>query len=390
MSFEKFFDAPQVDSDAAKEKFIAHMDELKSMDVREQTLYQKWYELHTHYKWASNKASVLKPKLWRPTDIMNRELTLQEIHNLRPKLRFISPTDKQGIEDWTINRVLAHTMQFDQNPGRFLRFVLEDEMTGQLLGLSSIASDVISIGCRDRWIGWTSDHRLNGMLNHTSICTTILATQPLGYNFLGGKLMAAMMVTPLIRETWKQEYGETLVGLTTTSLYGDGSMYNSIPWWKSIGETMGKIPIKPTDDHYKVWHDIIKDKYPDKYQDLLWNKDGVVATGVKQKILNIIFAEVGIKTSQYLHGFNRGVYFAPLYDNTKEYLRQEITDVELVPLKRDTSEDAVLTWWRKKAINRYETLYRDNRLKSDLLFYNDVMFLSWEETKSKYLGEVGR
>ena len=390
MSFNKFFDAPQVDSDAAKEKFIAHMDELKSMDVREQTLYQKWYELQSTYKWAANKASVLKPKLWRPTDIMNHDLTLTELDNLRPKLRFIPPTDKKGIEDWTLNRVFAHTMQFDQNPGRFLRFVLEDEITGQLLGFSSLGSDVVSIGCRDRYIGWTSEQRLSGMLNHTSICTTIVATQPLGYNFLGGKLMASMMVTPLIRETWKREYGETLVGLTTTSLYGDGSMYNSIPWWKSIGETMGKIPIKPTDDHYKVWHDIIKEKYPEKYQDLLWNKDGVVATGVKQKILNIIFTEVGVKISQYLHGFSRGVYFAPLYDNTKEYLRQEVTDGGLMPLTRDTSEDAVLTWWRKKATNRYENLYRDNRIKPESLFYADAMFLSWEETKAKYLGEVGR
>jgi hypothetical protein len=390
LSFEKFFDSPQVDSTAAKEKFIAHLDELKSMDVREQTLYQKWYELHTDYNWAYNKASILKAKVWRPTDITNRVMTLTELDNLRPILRFIPPTDKKGIEDWTLYRVFVSSFNFDQNPGRFLRFFLEDEVTGQILGITSLGSDVVNIGCRDNWIGWTKEQKLEGMLNHTAIGTTIVATQPFGFNFLGGKLLASMLVTPLIRDTWKREYGETLAGITTTSLYGDGSMYNSIPWWKSLGETMGKIPLKPTDDHYKVWHDIIKVKYPDQYQELLWNDNGGPATGVKQKILNIIFKEVGVKPSQYLHGFSRGVYFAPLYENTKEYLRKEVSDEQLIPLKRDTSHDAVLTWWRKKAVSRYESLIKDNRLKPESLFYNDVIFQTWEETKAKYLGEVGR
>lgn len=390
MSFEKFFDAPKVDSDAAKEKFIAHMDELQKMDVREQTLHQKWYELQSDYKWASNKASILKAQIWRPTDIMDRISTLTELAMLRPRLRYIPPTDKKGIEDWTIYRVFSHTLNFDQNPGRFLRFMVDDEETGKILGFVSFGSDVISIGCRDRWIGWTKEQKIGGMLNHTTVGTTIAATQPLGYNFLGGKLVASLLVTPVVRDIWKREYGETLVGLTTMSLYGDGSMYNSIPWWKSIGETVGKVPIKPNNDHYKIWHDIIKDKYPEKYEDLMWNHEGVVATGVKQKILNIIFNEVGVKPSQYLHGFNRGVYFAPLYDNTREFLRQEITEKDLIPLSRDTSHDAVMTWWRKKAAKRYETLHQDGRLKPETLFYSDVPFQTWEETKTSYLGDVGR
>jgi hypothetical protein len=29
-------------------------------------------------------------------------------------------------------------------------------------------------------------------------------------------------------------------------------------------------------------------------------------------------------------------------------------------------------------------------VKPEVLFYNDVIFQSWDETKTKYLGEVGR
>ena len=43
-----------------------------------------------------------------------------------------------------------------------------------------------------------------------------------------------------------------------------------------------------------------------------------------------------------------------------------------------------------KAIRRYEKLHSENRLKPEQLFYSDIMDMSWEETKEKYLGEVGR
>jgi len=390
MSLDQFFDTPQFDVEAEKVRFIEHLDRLKAMDVREQTLYQKWYELSTEYKWASNKASILKANIWRPTNIQDRDGTIAELKALRPRLRFIEKTDKKGIEDWLIYRVLVSTFNFDQNPGRFLRFLVEDEVTGKVLGITSLGSDVINIGCRDRYIGWNETDKLAGMLNHTAIGTTIVATQPFGYNFLGGKLIAALLVTPAIRDIWKREYGETLVGITTTSLYGDGSMYNSIPWWKSLGETTGKIPLKPTDEYYMPWHEIIKTKYPEQYDKLLWNAVGGPSTGVKQKIINVIFKEVGVKPSQYVHGFNRGVYFASLYENTREFLRKEITDAELMPIKRSTSMDAVMEWWTKKAISRYEKLHDEGRLKPEVLFYNDVMFQTWDETKTKYLGEVGR
>ena len=47
-------------------------------------------------------------------------------------------------------------------------------------------------------------------------------------------------------------------------------------------------------------------------------------------------------------------------------------------------------WWTKKAIRRYESLYKQNRLKPETLFYWDAIDISWEEMKEKYLKEVGR
>ena len=77
-----------------------------------------------------------------------------------------------------------------------------------------------SLGVRDELIGWTKENKFqDGKLNHTGIGTTICCTQPLGFNMLGGKLVAQMVTSKkLIRDTWKKLYGQTLVGISTTEV----------------------------------------------------------------------------------------------------------------------------------------------------------------------------
>ena len=50
----------------------------------------------------------------------------------------------------------------------------------------------------------------------------------------------------------------------------------------------------------------------------------------------------------------------------------------------------VVNWWKKKAIKRYTKLFEEKRIKPEVLFYGDVVDMTWEQTKEKYLGEVGR
>lgn len=391
MSFDKFFDAPKFDEKKEKEEFIKSMNFLRSMTVEEQTFYKKWYEIQHNYKSYHNKAGILKANVWRPTNILDRKKTISEIQNLNPVWRFIPPEDTKGVEDWTLLRVFVSSFNFDQNPGRFLRFLLIDENTNSYLGIASLASDVINIACRDNWIGWTNDQRRSGMLNYTAIGSTIVSTQPFGYNFLGGKLIASMLCSKFIKDIWEQSYNQKLIGITTTSLYGSHSMYQRIPFWKELGKTTGKIPIKPDYNFYEKWHKIVKEKYPEMYKEMVWNDNGGPATGVKQKIVNVIFKEVGLKPNQYIHGFERGVYFAPLYENFKEFLRKEISEDKLIPshkLLHDRND--ILNWWKEKAIRRYENLLIDGRINAEVLFYNSLISMSWNEAKKTYLHEVGR
>ena len=135
-----------------------------------------------------------------------------------------------------------------------------------MLGVICLGSDVTSLGARDRFIGWSLDNKYkDGKLIHTSIGTTICCVQPLGYNFLGGKLVAALVTSSVVRDAWKKTYEQTLVGLSTTSLYGIHSMYNSIPHWKTLGESAGKIAIKPDDSAYFVWANWLKENHREEF-----------------------------------------------------------------------------------------------------------------------------
>jgi len=389
----RFFDIEPTTVDTLREQLRDNMEMLKKQDVYEHTLYKKWKEVQDFQRFR-NRSEVVKAKIWTPTDLQDLLGTVKEIEALEPVITYIDP-EKNGslLDDWLMLRVFVSSMKFDQNPGRVLKFLITDDVTGQYLGLASISSDVIAMTARDKWIGWTMENKLDGgKLKCSAIGTCIVPTQPAGYNILGGKLIAALLTTREVRDAWERVTGNPLVGLSTTSLYGKQSMYNGIPYWKTLGETKGKIFLKPDDDVYKIWHHWLKEHHPKQYKDAT-EKEGIVGpvTGIKQKILDLIFKHASLKASRYTHGFGRGVFYAPLYTNTREFLCGEVGGDELVLTPRVAKDrDEVVDWWRKKAIRRYVRLRTDGRIKPEILYYNDMIDLSWEEAKEIYLGEVGR
>ena len=393
---------PVFDFESEKAKLKENMDYLMTMSVQEQTLYKKWVELQepTMIQAKSQIASYYDLQ-WKPTDINNKELTIKEIESLDPYVEIVD--DPKESTKWAAVRRMIHTMDFTANPGRNVKINVKDRVSGKLLGQISLASDVTAMGVRDNFIGWTKDNKfVDGKLNNTTIASTIVCTQPLGYNFLGGKLIAMMTTTPEVREYWNSKYKNVLIAVGTTSLYGIHSQYNGIPLFKTLGESAGKISLKPDDKFYDPWHQWIKENRAQWYKDNIsderarngasmgYEANGPVS-GIKQKILGQIFKECGIKATQYHHGFKRGVYMAMMYENGCEYLRNEITEDKLIlkdKFKQGT--EYINKWWKKHAISRYTKLHDEGRIKPEHLFYIDAIGISWEEMKAKYLSEVGR
>jgi hypothetical protein len=393
---------PVFDFESEKRKLIENMDYLMTMSVQEQTLYKKWVELQEP-SMIQAKAQIASyyDTQWKPTDINNKELTIKEIESLDPYVEIID--DPKESTKWAAVRRMIHTMDFTANPGRNVKINVKDRVSGKLLGQISLASDVTAMGVRDNFIGWSKDNKfVDGKLNNTTIASTIVCTQPLGYNFLGGKLIAMMTTVPEVRNYWKSKYDNVLIAVGTTSLYGIHSQYNGIPLFKTLGESAGKISLKPDDKFYDPWHQWIKENKNDWYLENItrerarnganmgYEANGPVS-GIKQKILGQIFKECGIKATEYHHGFKRGVYMAMMYENGCEYLRNEITEDRLIlkdKFKQGT--DYINKWWKKHAISRYTKLHDEGRIKPEHLFYIDAIGISWEEMKAKYLSEVGR
>jgi hypothetical protein len=394
---------PVFDFDIEKAKLKENMDYLMTMSVQEQTLYKKWVELQEP-SMIQAKAQIASyyDSQWKPTDINNKELTIKEIESLDPYVEIVDDNPKESTK-WAAIRRMIHTMDFTANPGRNVKINVKDRVSGKLLGQISLASDVTAMGVRDNFIGWTKDNKfVDGKLNNTTIASTIVCTQPLGYNFLGGKLIAMMTTTPEVRAYWKSKYDNILIAVGTTSLYGIHSQYNGIPLFKTLGESAGKISLKPDDKFYDPWHQWIKENRAEWYKQNIsderarngasmgYESNGPVS-GIKQKILSAIFKECGIKATEYHHGFKRGVYMAMMYENGCEYLRNEITEDKLIlkdKFKQGT--EYINKWWKKHAISRYTKLHDEGRIKPEHLFYIDAIGISWEEMKAKYLSEVGR
>ena len=401
----KFWDSEIVQSefnfDMGKKLLISNLDLLHGMSVEESTLYKKWSEFNDDLHTSMKRLPVLQSyfdTIWTPTNIMDKDLTIKEILSLQP---YVELTD--DAVRWTDIRKLISSMEFTANPGRNVKAFVKDRVSGKLLGVISLGSDVTSLGVRDKFIGWSKDNKFkDGKLNNTAIGTSIVPTQPLGFNFLGGKLVAALTTSPIFRSEWETKYNNTLVAVGTTSLYGASSQYNGIPHFKTLGESAGKVNIKPDDKFYDPWHQWLKETHSDWYKknisdererngaNMGYGTNGPVS-GVKQKIIGKIFKECGIKNDTYHHGFKRGVYFAPMYENGNQYLcnKIEVKDLVMKP-KFVEGDDYTIRWWKDKAIKRYTTLHTENRLKDETLFYSNIIGMQWEDCKEKYLKDIGR
>ena len=136
MGFDNFFDEPTFDYKLEKQKFIDNMNMLRDMTVQESVLYKKWFEVNQQkYFDLIPRSRKAKAKIWTPRDIFDKEKTIEDINNIKPNIKLIE--SENDLNEWTLLRVFCHSMSFDANPGRNLKFLILDEPTGKCLGVTS-------------------------------------------------------------------------------------------------------------------------------------------------------------------------------------------------------------------------------------------------------------
>jgi hypothetical protein len=398
-----------IDEANMKEVLIKDLTYASQMDVREYTLYQKWCEVKERYplceetvimQMTGDKPDMIYPEQKKLIhEVKNNFWMPQEpddYEKLKPVMVLSNGPD---AETWNAVRTFSSTMKNNSNIGRNLFYILTDEVTGKYLGVICISSDFLDLTPRDNAIGWSRDVKTQQhMINHTAIGSTIVPLQPLGFNYMGGKLLALMCLSDTVQKDWKRQYGDTLVGVTTTSLYGKTkagglSQYDGLEHWNPMGFSSGSVAFEPSRATKRLVFDWIKEKHTRKYFEW-WeakNTQGLpLKRDHKNRSLNFAYSKLQIPKELIRTEHQRGIYFSPLYNNTNEFLRKEITDSELVK-SFDTSEEALANIWKTKyAKGRIRQLQKKGNVSYETLFYDDLIYLSWEETKAKYLPQVGR
>ena len=399
-------DFTHIDEKILKQNLIEDLTYASNMDVKEYTLYQKWCEVKERY--PVEEVSTLfgqelqmvnpeqekivkqvKSNFWMPKNPDDYEL-------LKPKLVL---HNGELAETWNAIRTFTSTMKNNSNIGRNLFYAVVDEVTGNYLGVICISSDFLDLTPRDTAIGWSRDVKTQqGMINHTAIGSTIVPLQPLGYNYMGGKLLALLCLADTVQNDWKRQYGDTLVGVTTTSLYGKTkagglSQYDGLEHWQKMGFSSGSVAFEPKRSTSNMVYDWIKENHTRKYFEW-WDAKNTQGLPLKRdhknRSLNFAYSKLGIPKDLIRTEHQRGIYFSPLYNNTNEYLRKEIGDDALVK-SFDTSEEALTNIWKTKyAKGRIRQLQKKNTVSYEGLFYDDLIYLTWDETKAKYLPQVGR
>jgi hypothetical protein len=419
---------PDITDDELREALVNDLSNVCKMTVAEYTLYQKWMEVKQ--KFPTTQVATIFGEETQLVDLDQGKL-IEEVKNniwrpdgpdsyeaLEPRLVY---TDDSGAEEtcgidgsavsvdvkrtkelpikWNILRTFISTMKNNSNIGRNMNFFVEDAVTGKYLGVVCISSDFLDLTPRDQWIGWEREKKTQGnMINYTAIGSTIVPVQPLGYNYLGGKLLALLCLNDDVQTLWKKLYGDTLVGVTTTSLYGKSktgglSQYDRLKHWKKMGYSSGTVAFEAKRETQYMIRQWLEKHYNKHYFEWYAAKKPCgkpYKRDHRNRSYHFTYNKLKIDKSLVSCAHQRGIYFSQLYENTREFLRGEIDESQLVKLF-DTSYDYLIDLWKNKyAKKRIKNLVNNDRVSDETLFYDDLIYLSWEETKEKYLSEVGR
>jgi len=233
--------------------------------------------------------------------------------NIKPVLRWCETDRDRRIWDYVRN--IVSSMPENSVIGRQMRYFFFDDNSGRLLGIVCLASALTLIAPRHQRLRWNTKTRfknLNKILN-IAVCVPI---QPFGI-LCGGKLLFVSSLSNEIRWAYKEKYGDDLLAIETTSLYGKSSQYNRVSEFEYLGLTKGdgNIHISP-----KLWNKI------QQYLFLHPEHDTAGKSSVKLRRINDVARAVGLSGTKSTHGQQRGYYWGITATNSEAILTDKTTD----------------------------------------------------------------
>ena len=275
--------------------------------------------------------------------------------------------------DTSINLISSHSNMVSI-PGKTLKLGVKDLKTKKWLGFIRFGSPVINCKPRNTLLGQVPD--LNIFNKTTIMGFVIVPTQPFGYNYLGGKLLAGICCSHYVREMLNKKYDMNLCMFETTSLYGNSksaSQYDGMkPMLRYKGLTDSDfIPMI----HGKPYKDLAN--YVESRVGSIVKED---ASSKKLKMTNAIIALIKKSIDgDDLQKFKTTIDNAKKLTERKRYYVSNYgveNFVDIVNGKSNTIKKAenydryileeIIKWWKKIATKRYTKLKEEKRLRNEL------------------------
>ena len=283
--------------------------------------------------------------------------------------------------DSFLNLISSHT-NMSSVPGKNLKIGVKEKNTNKWVGFIRCGSPVINMKPRNVLLGNVPELVT---FNKTSIMGfVIVPSQPFGYNYLGGKLLALMCVSHYAREQVSKVFEKDIALFETTSLYGSttsASQYDGLkPFIRYKGLTDSQFtPLLHKESFHKLHN---KFKEWNHGEPLTENRASSKKMKRQNKMISII--RNSLKDEEKLNEFNSIIQMAFGLTQRKrayvsDYGYQNVREVILGEHKKlirgqnweKFEYDNIIKWWKKKAGKRYEKLKSEGRFRTEVELWTE-------------------
>ena len=303
------------------------------------------------------------------------------------------------MQSKTFDTLLEMTASFspDENPGKNSKYIIKETNTDKVVGFIRFGSPVINAKPRNDWLRDAGGLQDVGMLSSTTTPSLetwnnrvimgfiIVPTQPFGYNYLGGKLMAAICCSSDIRRMLNKKYDTEFCLFETTSLYGNikgGSMYDGMrPYLRYKGDTQSKFLLTLGEEIYPELRDWFTEK--NDGEELIHKGASSRKLKMQTKMVNIIKSSLAKHDKTAYDLFTNKMQIATEVTTQKRFymseygfsnVRNVLMGKENTLLKADNYDrfelENIIEWWKKNATKRYNNIVADGRLRKELEVWN--------------------
>ena len=297
-----------------------------------------------HRKWIDKNIQYARKNLANGIDVLNSKID--------PIIE-VCETEKQH----RLFRILRYywSSPYSEYVGRRIKLIIRDRALPNkpVIGIAALGSPIIHIPERDDFIGWDKKTRTKNLI-YTLDAYVIGALPPYNY-LLGGKLISYILASNEVREIYRKKYqgqvtltekriANKLVGIFTTSLYGNSSQYNRLKFndellYQPIGQTKGFGTLHLSEETIHLMIRFLKSKGV-----VVGHKFGDGPSWV-MRVIRSAGELLGFDSDFLLkHSFKRNIYFIPLASEFKAFLNGETKQ----PKFKNYSKNDLVQFWRDR------------------------------------------